>query len=73
MNEIKKYAPNSVRWEVDDDVAYRTIYINDEFVEMCPIGWTKEQAEARLDKLIFDMKDGKREISDEDEYFDLPF
>ena len=49
---VKKYAPNSVRWEVDDDIAYRTIYINDELVEICPLQATKEEAEMRLHEIM---------------------
>lgn len=55
MTIVKKYAPNSVRWETDGDIAYRTIYINDEFVEMCPLQATKEEAEMRLHELMDEM------------------
>ena len=69
MTNVKIYAPNSVRKEVDGDVARWAIYINDELVEICPVSWSKEQAEARLDKLIFDVIDGKKEITDDDLLF----
>ena len=48
----KCYAPNSVRYEVDDDIYYYTIYINDELYEMCPTSATEEEAEMRLHEIM---------------------
>lgn len=52
MNNVKKYAPNSVRPEIDDDVMRWGIYLNHELEEICPVSWTKEQAEERLQELV---------------------
>lgn len=46
------YAPNSVRYEVDDDVARYCIYINDEIYEMCPLQCTKDEADMRLHDIM---------------------
>ena len=46
------YAPNSVRYEVDDDVARYAIYINDDLYEYCPLQCTKEEAEMRLEEVM---------------------
>lgn len=48
----KKYAPNSVRFEVDGDVGYYCIYINDELYEMCPMRATRHEAEMRLQDIM---------------------
>lgn len=50
--KVKCYAPNSVRREIDDDVAYYCIYINNELYEMCPMRATKEEAEMRLHEIM---------------------
>lgn len=51
----KRYAPNSVRYEVDDDIGRYCIYINDELYEMCPINATKREAEMRLQDIMFEL------------------
>lgn len=51
----KRYAPNSVRYETDDDVGCYCIYINDEFYEMCPISATKKEAEMRLQDIMYEL------------------
>lgn len=48
----QRYAPNSVRYETDDDIAYYCIYINDELYEMCPLQCTKQEAEMRLQEIM---------------------
>ena len=48
----KCYAPNSVRYEVDDDVYYYAIYINDELYELCPLQVTEDEAEMRLHDIM---------------------
>lgn len=48
----QRYAPNSVRYEVDDDVAHYCIYINDDLYEYCPLHATKEEAEMRLHEIM---------------------
>jgi len=50
----KRYAPNSVRYEVDDDIGRYCIYINNELYEMCPISATKREAEMRLQDIMFE-------------------
>lgn len=50
--KVKIYAPNSVRYEVDDDVYRYSIYINDELYEICPINATKQEAEMRLHEIM---------------------
>ena len=50
--QVKQYAPNSVRYEVDDDVYRYAIYINDELYELCPISVRKEEAEMRLHEIM---------------------
>lgn len=52
MPKIKTYAPNSVRYEVDDDVYRYSIYINDELYEICPINANKQEAEMRLHEIM---------------------
>lgn len=47
-----RYAPNSVRYEIDDDVYRYAIYIKDELYEICPINATKEEAEMRLQDIM---------------------
>jgi hypothetical protein len=49
---VKTYAPNSVRYEIDDDVYRFAIYINDELYEICPMQCTKEEAEDRLHDIM---------------------
>ena len=66
--KVKQYAPNSVRWEVDDDVYRYTIYINDELYEICPISATKQEAEMRLHDI---MKELWIEWNDEPTYLDI--
>lgn len=50
--KVKIYAPNSVRYEVDDDVYRYAIYINDELYEICPINANKQEAEMRLHEIM---------------------
>ena len=50
--KVKQYAPNSVRFEVDDDVSRYAIYINDELYEICPVSATKQEAEMRLHDIM---------------------
>jgi len=50
--EVRTYAPNSVRYEVDDDVYRYAIYINDELYEICPLLTTKGEAEMRLHDIM---------------------
>ena len=50
--KVKIYAPNSVRYEVDDDVYRYSIYINDELYEICPINANKQEAEMRLHEIM---------------------
>lgn len=50
--KVKQYAPNSVRYEVDDDVSRYAIYINDELYEICPVSATKQEAEMRLHDIM---------------------
>lgn len=52
MALVKCYAPNSVRYEVDDDRYYYAIYINDELYELCPSQATKEECEMRLHDIM---------------------
>ena len=52
MPKVKTYAPNSVRYEVDDDVYRYSIYINDELYEICPINANKQEAEMRLHEIM---------------------
>lgn len=49
---VKTYAPNSVRYEIDDDVYRYAIYINDDLYEICPIHCTKQEAEMRLQDIM---------------------
>ena len=51
----KRYAPNSVRYEVDDDIGRFCIYINDELYEMCPINAYKKEAEMRLQDIMYEL------------------
>lgn len=50
--QVKQYAPNSVRYEVDDDVARKAIYINDELYEICPLQATLDECEMRLHEIM---------------------
>lgn len=50
--QVKTYAPNSVRYEVDDDVYRKAIYINNELYEICPLQATKEECEMRLHEIM---------------------
>lgn len=50
--KVKCYAPNSVRYEIDDDVYRYSIYINDDLYEICPIHASKEEAEMRLHEIM---------------------
>lgn len=52
---VYKYAPNSVRYEVDDDVSRYAIYIRDNLYEFCPLQATKEEAEMRLHDIMEEM------------------
>lgn len=52
MIKVRQYAPNSVRYEVDDDVYRYSIYINDELYEICPIQANKQEAEMRLKEIM---------------------
>lgn len=53
--KAKCYAPNSVRYEVDDDVSRYAIYINDELYELCPLQATKDECEMRLHDIMYEL------------------
>lgn len=50
--QVKCYAPNLVRWEVDDDVYRHAIYIKDELYELCPLQATFQECDMRLHEIM---------------------
>ena len=54
--QVKTYAPNSVRWEVDGDVYRYAIYMNDELYEFCPLSVHKSEAAMRLKEIMKELK-----------------